>query len=505
MMRADEALERVRSANPLPDVEHVDTDEIALFLSHFEERRSSMTMTDTRGTSFEPLPGPRRNWRPVLVIGLAMMLVLALVGGVVLVIGGGEEPEVTLPPATDGVATTQVPPTTGEPATRVSPVAPPLVLELSWTRTDFAPGEAHPGVGVHGDPGWVAFQLEPSTPGFMGASHPLFSIDGVTWQELVADPIVFPEGVCVSDPVHADGRYLALLEACSGESFTGGRVATSADGRTWTRLPGDVGGSIAYGAPGFVALNGNWDEEAEDWISVQLSPDAEQWTELPHDEATFGSAGWIDVRGIVFGDAGYVAFGADDLGGDGQIGVVWHSSDGLAWTRVPNTDDIFGGPAGPSTWIETESLAYTNGTYVLVGGGGATPSIWVSTDGLAWTLLPNADGVFGTADETLGMYEVAGGDEGFVVIGAAYEERPVFEGSDQLSWHPVAPAAWTSPDGLSWTRVAGDEDLFGGEGDVSFDQIAYGDGRFVISGVERVADLDDPGMFVEHRIVWVAE
>ncbi|MEN8235421.1 MAG: hypothetical protein ABFR89_10935 [Actinomycetota bacterium] len=132
MTRHDEALEQMRSANPLPGIDHVDVDELALSRSHFEERRLAMT---TRAPTPRDLSRTRpvRSWRPAIVAVSAFVLVIALFGIGAVVLRGSEVPLVD--PA-ESVATTAIPPATtiaDEPAAVVpeQPTVEPGVRVLS--------------------------------------------------------------------------------------------------------------------------------------------------------------------------------------------------------------------------------------------------------------------------------------------------------------------------------------------------------------------------------------
>jgi len=125
MTDRESVLERLRSANPLPGLDHVDTEELGLFVSYFEQRR--VRMTDTRTTrKREPTERQRRWIRPVLVSVTALGVTLVVIAALPLLIRGGEssmEPaaQVTIAPEIATVAETAipdtVPPTTAVPAT----------------------------------------------------------------------------------------------------------------------------------------------------------------------------------------------------------------------------------------------------------------------------------------------------------------------------------------------------------------------------------------------------
>jgi hypothetical protein len=459
-----------------------------------------------------------------LVFGLAMILVLAAIGGVVLLAGGGKEaPVVTEAPAPEPTPPPQPTEAPGPEPTAAPPVVPlapaptsaptptaapepagPAPVELEWARIE--PVQPGTGRGTYGEPGWVDFR----------GSTPMYSVDGLIWEALPRDPAVLPEGICVEGVTYGGGQYVATLGSCGPEPFPGGgRLLLSTDGRSWTESPvfADTGPDwVASGSSGYVAMSPNSFTDGDtEWgyhIVAWHSLDGETWTRLLHDEGVFDSPlGWIDVRGLVYGDAGYVAVGVTDSP-DGQNGVVWHSPDGLTWTRIPNIGDMFGGPDGPGTWIEMESIAYGDGRYVIVGAGPPLPAIWTSTNGIDWQLSLYDDPV----DEAVVFTDVTFGNGAYVVVGYVPEMRPIWEPVEGEPDPPMMAfedfaAAWTSPDGIAWTRVPLDEELVGGEGDTWMSSVAYGDGRFIVHGGAGLPNPDDvfDTRFDTFAVTWTAE
>lgn len=245
---------------------------------------------------------------------------------------------------------------------------------------------------------------------------------------------------------------------------------------------------VIVGGPGLVAVGTIWSEPATGVI--WYSTDGETWTRVPHDEQIFGEA---SIRAVTPGGPGFVAVGSV-AGPDGDgAAAVWVSEDGITWSRVPHDEAVFGGPA-----LE-EMLDVTAGGPGLVAVGWENPlegwdasaAVWTSTDGLTWERVRHDENTFGGtrmqmmwAVTTDGSRLVAGGHDG------------LWSGSGG----PGQPAAvWISPDGLTWTRVSHQEQLTtgrGGNGDwaVMHDVIAGGPG-FV--GVGRIgwcsAGCDETG------------
>lgn len=120
---------------------------------------------------------------------------------------------------------------------------------------------------------------------------------------------------------------------------------------------------------------------------------------------------------------------------------------GLAWNRVDDPDLV--------------SLARNGSMYgVIAGGPGAIawgsvyatgPRIWTTTDGLDWTAATidaagDADAAQGNPGEVL---DVIAGGPGYVAVGVYV--RAGGDGNTSI--------VWTSPDGITWRRVAGDPAL----------------------------------------------
>ncbi len=81
--------------------------------------------------------------------------------------------------------------------------------------------------------------------------------------------------------------------------------------------------------------------------------------------------------------------------------------------------------------------------WALSGGAGELEFdavVWTSPDGITWSRVPDDEGVFsGEGDHQ--MVSVTAGGPGLVAVG-----------SDRTGNNPEA-AVWTSPDGITWSRV----------------------------------------------------
>ncbi|MFH1330465.1 MAG: hypothetical protein ABIJ48_07440, partial [Actinomycetota bacterium] len=164
---------------------------------------------------------------------------------------------------------------------------------------------------------------------------------------------------------------------------------------------------------------------------------------------------------LVAGGPGLIAVGSadDDYYGDG---AAWVSSDGLAWTRVPDDAGVFGGQHDyglhdGAQWL-SDVIAW-NGGFVAVGGDGrgsdspeCEAAVWLSPDGVTWTRVPDQEALGGPGGQA--MTAVTLGGPGLVAVGE----------SNETVFDPHA-AVWLSADGVTWARV--DPTAIEGEGTVA--------------------------------------
>jgi hypothetical protein len=249
------------------------------------------------------------------------------------------------------------------------------------------------------------------------------------------------------DPVH--GRrvgVLAILALALGPALIacGSSVAPGA--------PGSTGLAAASARPAVAASPGTLSSSSVSGSSPSATQDSGGWQRAPDIEQP---AGFMTVHtdangqpytrgcapchpaidtvmtGVTDGPAGLVAVGwvIQDF-----LGATWHSSDASAWT--------YGGSLGPTTLLT--AVAANDQRYVAVGrdGGGATA--WTSTDGRHWT----RDRSPAFSATPLRLTAIAPWEGGFVAVG--------YQGSEFFS---ADAAFWTSPDGVSWTRVPDDADF----------------------------------------------
>ena len=202
-----------------------------------------------------------------------------------------------------------------------------------------------------------------------------------------------------------------------------------------------------------------------------LPPMGSPGPESPTIEAIFGGESDQLMDSVTSGGPGLVAVGFDETGAD-LDGAVWTSPDGFTWSRVPDDEAVFGGEGFQSM----RSVIAGGPGLVAIGvdesGGDPDGAVWTSPDGITWSRAPHDETVLGGGDSQV-MSSVTSGGPGLVAIG--FDDR----GGDQDG------AVWTSPDGITWSRV------FGGEGPQGMSSVtAGGPGLVAVGWQYRGGDLD---------------
>lgn len=276
-----------------------------------------------------------------------------------------------------------------------------------------------------------------------------------------------------------------------GGTGAGAPVAATADidvthGLTWSRLPHhpaifgggfeQVMNSVAPGGPGLVAVGQSGPgEDGEGRAAVWTSPDGVAWSRVPHDEAVFGRA---VMSSVTAGGPGLVAVGTSDEA------AVWTSADGVVWSRVPDDQAVFGSRGG-APYVAMKSVKAGGPGLVAVGieghphGPNVIAAVWTSPDGFTWSRVTHDEAVFGRGEDGhhTEMRSVAVGGPGLVAVGGSWFGEDGQQGG---------AAVWTSVDGSTWSRVPHDEVVFGG----AMNGVAAGGPGMVAVG------LDDQGAAV---------
>lgn len=234
----------------------------------------------------------------------------------------------------------------------------------------------------------------------------------------------------------------------------------------WSRHPLDEmrTSAIIAGGPGLVTVG--WDDRG---AAVWTSSDGRTWSQVPGEELGPGT-----INDVTTGGPGLVAVGTTDnelrrIEGeqtDGPHAVVWTSEDGRTWTRLPEDPAFRSAGYGPS------AVAAGGPGVVAVGDNNRA---WFSSDGMTWdlaTVPPVPEGVYPGDD----------GRHPQVHLGeiAASSDRLVALGWKMMNNNSEVPVMWTSSDGMSWTDVPLDPEVFPRGGTI--DEITHGPNGFVAVG-----------------------
>jgi hypothetical protein len=323
------------------------------------------------------------------------------------------------------------------------------------------------------------------------------SEDGIVWSRVPHDEEIF--GGAVMNDVTLGGPGLVAVGSSPSGSDSDAAVWTSVDGLTWSRVhdddfsassiserTGKAMQSVVVGGPGLVAVGNEGGAAAAVWTSV----DGLTWTRVPHDREIFGSptALGFGMTSVTAGGPGLVAVGiwpeAPRISAK-----VWTSVDGLTWTRVPDDEAGFDGGQNP--------VSVTAGGPGLVAVGGddsyAGAGVFTSVDGFHWVQVPDDEAIFSatygsdSAPDSrvyqpppegagLAMNDVIAVGDGLVAVGGpTYNYRGPRDGD-------LGAAVWTSPDGITWSRVPHDTAVFGGTGENSIWSVTTAGSNLVAVG-----------------------
>ena len=242
---------------------------------------------------------------------------------------------------------------------------------------------------------------------------------------------------------------------------TGGPV-----GQEWTQAaPFGVGRieAVTAGGPGFVAVGRGCDTAPERCEGiVWTSTDGQAWTRMPASDPTDTgfvipmSGPEVGMFDVAAGGPGIVAIGY--AARPAMAATIWFSSDdGRSWERA-KLGDVGSTRVNAVTWdgkkfvLVGEDRSNWNGDYSNLATATARAAVWTSTDGYNFSRVPHAK-VLDVGGFIDTMEDPATGGMRDVM---ASPNGLVAVGSE-CSNKPVGckPAAWTSADGTTWERAAG--------------------------------------------------
>jgi hypothetical protein len=238
------------------------------------------------------------------------------------------------------------------------------------------------------------------------------------------------DGVTLRGVAAFDGGVLAV-----GSDADGAAAWTSQDGVAWEPATVDDAGAapslvaVAFAESG-LAFGGDDLGTSLLWTSG----DGDSWQ--PAQDGKAGPDGRVNA--VVADGGGWIAAGdiVDDETGEAYNGAIWTSADGRSWEVAKEVSLNEG---------TVSDVAVAGETTVVVGfdvGGG---SVWTSTGG---DFEKVSDKAFAVAT----IQGVATVDEGFVALGRRLDN--------------LRPVAWTSPDGMTWTREEIPADAFAEEDEI---------------------------------------
>lgn len=319
---------------------------------------------------------------------------------------------------------------------------------------------------------------------YYGGSELLSSTDAVNWTPRT-------EGSVASvDMVYGAERWTGVGWTEEASDFYPLAIATSLDGRTWTRseVRSDVIDeglltAVAYGNGRWMAagyqLYGLADAQFSAGLILTATNDSEWVPTLTN------AAGRFD--GVAYGNGLWVAIGFEVVNNTGAT-VLATSPDGLAWTR--RTMPVSG-------YVFLEKISFANGRWIVLGsrwnGSQDVPTMLTSTDAINWS---NVGGI--TAVPFWGGIHFANG----MWIVLTYRTHP--DGFRR-------PTTLRSTNGTDWTVRDLDVEFEGGS-NAWFDSIIHVAGRWVIGGRvirgqqthSALWSSDDGEQWTEHLTGWSA-
>jgi hypothetical protein len=219
--------------------------------------------------------------------------------------------------------------------------------------------------------------------------------------------------------------------------------ASANAGSTWQRSSSDLQfQTFTSGGDGLLAT-----ARAPGSFNAGLwtSSDGLAWRQEPDPAGVFRTA---DLSLLAHGALGWLAAGSVQSASGPPTSAIWFSSDGRTWgLPVPASGAVTGLVAGPRSFLAIGTKA---------GAGPTATFVLVSRDGTHWEQAKNAPP---------GPY--------FFYFGAS-GIAPWAGGFAWLADEGGETGVWSSADGLSWTRLGGD-DVFGGSAEVG-DAVAFNGG-----------------------------
>lgn len=340
------------------------------------------------------------------------------------------------------------------------------------------------------------------------AAAPLSDPAALTWQRALPDPGVWGADAATmvfGSTVIPDGGPLVAVGVDRRASPSTAAVFTTADGVNWERVdptavhPGTATLSaetamrdVVSTPSGLIAVGFEFSPTGSDVpastdasgagigttrSAVWRSTDARVWERVPAgpDEALVSSL----MTRVVSTPGGLLAIGQEPTTG---AGIAWTSPDGTTWQRIPATSGL----SDPGKTSFQAAAVTPHGIFIAGSvrvGEARQAALWRSLDAVTWQRVSSPSFSTSPAQEITAVVTFAG----TLVAGGAATEN----GTD-------AAAVWTSPDGVTWTRVPHDEATFGGAGGDSVTlMLVVGDGILALG-------RSSPGRLDPDAAVWTS-
>jgi hypothetical protein len=283
------------------------------------------------------------------------------------------------------------------------------------------------------------------------------SDDRITWAHLAEGDPALTSGTALMYGITAGGPGLvAVGMSCEDDEFPciAGpypTVWTSADGTAWTRTQleqGAAGGGVMLDVEvtehGIVAT-GSIHEPAPGGGTASspvawLSPDGITWSRVWQGATVLDVEVPLGANALALSPDGLIVGVGSAPGEHGEgVAAIWISSNAENWERIDPTSSAFGSTAGYDV-IMLDVAVGPNALVAVGSDGGTQAAVWTSTDGRSWARVDTSQQPL---ESTTSLGAIAAIHGGFMAVGphgfVDQAERPV--------------TLWTSPDGVSWSRV----------------------------------------------------
>lgn len=313
--------------------------------------------------------------------------------------------------------------------------------------------------------------------------------DVSSWERVESDSFSVDNVDVNMQSVASNGDVTVAVGTAHEQGQDGGSAGvvwwSDDDGTTWNRVndatfgPYDVGkklDTVVATASGFAVLG------------VVEAPDDEKlffptaWTSSDGQDWDGADVRWGKDKQSTVEDATEVDGRLVGVGSTAKGARSWDSTDhGATWNPQPHTTSPFTDSPG---FTRMEGVTGGDRGVVAVGTeswgkGKEIAAAWTSRDGRTWERVNHDDATFGVPRAATSMTAVAHGNGTYVAVGQSGPDAAT-EG-----------AAWTSPDGKTWSRVH-DDDAFGtGDGPTRIHDVTATEDGFVAVGSAPASNPQD--------------